>query len=634
MLSLLVPFVIYNLALKAYGVASRPGDDPRIFQVLGLMRSDASFNLGYALLWIGLFAATATTTTTTMTRRSRRRRKGLLRWAVVVLFHATALLVVFVSTISFQYFKENGTSLDYGTVAEWLPKFNEIVPILVKDVPLLAYVLLAAALLYATVGPWLLTRAVEWWRGRPERPLPVGTGRISLLVYSGIFLLALGFFSLSVLTGATMMERDPVVNMAMTGVRQMTAEEDDPYANVTGSEVENPAANASLVQTPQTQKRNVVIIHLESTRAQSVTPYNEDLATTPYLDELSKESLLAERAYTIVPRTSKANVAVNCGVDPPLFPGPEFEPGGVPVPCLAGLLKDQGYSTAYFMSTDDTMDNFGDVVTNFGYDKFYSLKDMDTEGFQVTNTFGYEDNIMLKPSEEWLKKQKESGKPFLTDYLTGTGHYGYECSSLPTGFEDFAQDEELNRYLNCLHYLDSFVKNLIDQYKELGLYDNTIFVLYGDHGEGFGEHGRLLHGDTIYEEGLKIPLMIHAPGMFEGGQRVKGLSNETDVLPTVLEMLGYEVKDGVYPGYSLLHETPEDRTLNFSCISERKCLASIKGNEKYIYNYDNQPDEVFDLSEDPLEKNNLADEYSREDLDQRREDLLRWRSKTNAVYGG
>ncbi|MCA1738060.1 MAG: sulfatase-like hydrolase/transferase, partial [Actinobacteria bacterium] len=248
---------------------------------------------------------------------------------------------------------------------------------------------------------------------------------------------------------------------------------------------------------------------------------------------------------------------------------------------------------------------------------------MDTEGFQVTNTFGYEDNIMLKPSEEWLKKQKESGKPFLTDYLTGTGHYGYECSSLPTGFEDFAQDEELNRYLNCLHYLDSFVKNLIDQYKELGLYDNTIFVLYGDHGEGFGEHGRLLHGDTIYEEGLKIPLMIHAPGMFEGGQRVKGLSNETDILPTVLEMLGYEVKDGSYPGYSLLHETPEDRTLNFSCISERKCLASIKGNEKYIYNYDNQPDEVFDLSEDPLEKNNLADEYSREDLDQRREDLLR-----------
>ncbi|MCA1737910.1 MAG: sulfatase, partial [Actinobacteria bacterium] len=85
-------------------------------------------------------------------------------------------------------------------------------------------------------------------------------------------------------------------------------------------------------------------------------------------------------------------------------------------------------------------------------------------------------------------------------------------------------------------------------------------------------------------------------------------------------------------GYSLLHEPPEDRTLRFNCVSERKCLASIKGNEKYIYHYDNQPEELFDLSKDPLEEHNLADEYSKEDLDKRREDLLAWRSNVDAVY--
>jgi lipoteichoic acid synthase len=99
-------------------------------------------------------------------------------------------------------------------------------------------------------------------------------------------------------------------------------------------------------------------------------------------------------------------------------------------------------------------------------------------------------------------------------------------------------------------------------------------------------------------------------------------------------MLGYEVRNGKYPGYSLLHPLPEDRTLRFSCITSRKCLANIKGYEKYIYHYGDQPDEVFDLSKDPLEKHNLADRYSKEDLDKRREDLLRWRSEVNAQYGG
>jgi hypothetical protein len=71
----------------------------------------------------------------------------------------------------------------------------------------------------------------------------------------------------------------------------------------------------------------------------------------------------------------------------------------------------------------------------------------------------------------------------------------------------------------------------------------------------------------------------------------------------------------------------------FSCISNRKCLASKKDDEKYIYHYGNQPDEVFDLSEDPVEKHDLASLYSKEELDERREDLLAWYSRVNAQHG-
>jgi arylsulfatase A-like enzyme len=177
------------------------------------------------------------------------------------------------------------------------------------------------------------------------------------------------------------------------------------------------------------------------------------------------------------------------------------------------------------------------------------------------------------------------------------------------------------------------LRNLFEQYKRLGLYEDTIFVVYGDHGEGFGEHGRYVHENNPYEESLRVPLVIHDPKRFHGGERVERLANHTDVLPTVLDLLGYEVREVEYPGYSLLRPIPEERTLFFSCFNKGKCLASLKGTEKYIHHYGNQPDELFDLSKDPLEERNLAGERPKE-AEERRDELLAWRSRANATYGG
>jgi phosphoglycerol transferase MdoB-like AlkP superfamily enzyme len=345
---------------------------------------------------------------------------------------------------------------------------------------------------------------------------------------------------------------------------------------------------------------------------------------------LAKKSLLAERAYTTVPHTSKANVSVNCGVDPHLVSAvTEADPEGIPAPCLANLLKEEGYDTVFFQSSIKNFENFEGLVKNFGYEEYYPLETMDTQGFEPTNYFGYEDDVMLKPSEKWLQEHKD--KPFIAEYLMNTGHHDYRCLDTHYGSETFSSDELLNSYLNCLHLQDIFLENLIDQYKELGLYADTIFVIYGDHGEGFGEHDRYQHDDVPWEEGLKVPLIIHASGWFDDGKRVEGLTNHTDILPTVLEMLGYEVKNGEYPGYSLLRPLPEDRTLMFSCFHDDQCLASIKGEEKYIYHPAYQLEEMFDLSEDPLEKYLAADELAKE-ADERREALLQWRSSVNATY--
>jgi lipoteichoic acid synthase len=550
-----------------------------------------------------------------------------LSLAVLVLFHVTAMLTMIVNACAYQYSKVTGAMLDYFTL-------DEIQPILFQDEGSLSvWLVLSFALFYATFGPLVVTDAVGRWRGWSREPSPNETAETTYWSLPGLFLLALGFVSLSLLVGSGLasdapLSGSPFLNVILAGMKETATGGDAPDVAPASKP---PGADANLSETPRVQKRNVVLIHLESTRAKSVTPYNEDLQTTPFLDELAKSSLLAERAYVVLPRSSKGSVSVNCGIEPALYPGPEFVPGDLPAPCLAGLLKGQGYRTVFFQSNSNAADNFGDIVKNMGYEEFYPTESMDTEGFQVTNTFGYEDDIMLKPSEEWLRAHGD--EPFMAEYLTSTGHYGYQCVPNRYGTENYSEDDQLNRYLNCLHYLDNFVKNLMDQYKEVGLFDNTIFVLFGDHGEGFAEHGRFMHGDTPYEEGLRIPLIIHAPGRFENGERVQGLSSQIDVLPTVLDLLGYEVQNGDYPGSSLLHELPEDRTLRFSCISNRECLASIKGHQKYIYHYGKRPDEVFNLSTDPLETRNLASVFSKEALDRRREDLLRWRSQVNAGYG-
>jgi phosphoglycerol transferase MdoB-like AlkP superfamily enzyme len=468
---------------------------------------------------------------------------------------------------------------------------------------------------------------------------PVEASRNSSFLDSiGLFLLALGFCSLSLVASGLItpegasksFARDPFVNLVLSGFEESTSSQ-------AVGHVEPPAVHASLSQTQSAQKRNVVLIHLESTRAESTTPYNSQLQTMPFLNELAKSSLLAQNDYTTVPHTSKAVTSVNCGIEPHLVsPTTEAEQGGIPAPCLPSLLKEQGYTSVFFQSSTEDFEDFKGLVKNFGYEEYYPLESMSTQGFKQSNYFGYEDDIMLKPSQQWLETHKEQGsgqEPFVAEYLLGTGHHDYKCLGLRYGDENFSNEEPLNSYLNCLNYQDHFLENLINQYKSLGLYENTIFVIYGDHGEGFGEHGRFQHDDTIYEEGLKVPLLIHAPGLLDKGERVEGLTNHADILPTVLDLLGYKVQNGEYPGYSLVAGSlPQDRQLNFSCFHEEQCMASIKGSEKYIYNYGNQPDEVYDLSKDPQEKNNLASQYSKEELDQRREDLLNWRASVNATY--
>lgn len=556
--ALLVPFVLYNLALKAIRVASLP-DEHGFLGSLALMRSDLLFNLGYALLWIGLFAVA---------------RKSIARWIVVGLFHAVTILVALITTGAHQFYEVTGSALDAPTILFFLSSPGEVGAIVFSEVTPGLVALLLITLLYALFGSWLLSRLL--YRPQSCSRAEDETPTIPWLGFAGSVLVAYALFSLALLpsggpAGASeTFARDAFVNVAMSEVAG-SADGRLPYAEA--EEVrESLPTQTKLEPSEETRKRNVVIIHMESTRARSVTPYNPDLGTTPFLDELSKESLFAERAYTIVPHTTNALVATICGIDPPTRLDTASVGDDIPARCLPELLGDQGYNSVYFTSSVQTFERRPEVVKQMGFEEFYPVETMDKEGFEKANYFGYEDDIMLEPSRKWLKENGD--EPFVATYETITPHHQYLAPEKRYGREDFAKDDTLNRYQNTVRYVDFFVKNLIEQYKEQGLYKDTIFVIYGDHGEAFGEHGRNQHDNVIWEEGMRIPLMIVDPSR-PGGKRIEKSITQLDVLPTVADLLGYRVAGGEYPGSSL-SDLPDNRTLMFSCWYENKCLASIE----------------------------------------------------------
>jgi arylsulfatase A-like enzyme len=283
---------------------------------------------------------------------------------------------------------------------------------------------------------------------------------------------------------------------------------------------------------------------------------------------------------------------------------PEALPGGIPARCLPAMLADRGYATGFFQSATEGFEKRRALVANMGYRDFVPLESMDATGFERVNYFGYEDDLMLEPSRRWLLLHR--GGPTFATYLTVTTHHPYDApdryGSLP-----LAADDSLNGYLNGVRYLDRFLSKLFEQYHDLGLIERTIFVIVGDHGEGFGEHARWGHDTVIYEEGIRVPLLIHDPRrVVPGGERIDGIRSHLDVLPTVVDLLGFQLAEATYEGRSLLESVSSDRELRVSCWSPDACVALISGNFKAIHHFGARPDELFDLAVDPTESADLA----------------------------
>lgn len=547
------------------------------------------------------------------------------RVALLAFWQIIWLLVGILEIAGHQFFVATGSSLDYYLLAFSLQNFSDNAEVIGSEVPkwvLWAIPLYALTILGAPWAAYLRLKDARVGAAKTQkdasrfgaRALGLGALAIGLIIASAASSWSKQPLPLSTPTTTT------IARSATQALNSALSPQSDAVAS---------AREIGLEKSPQeepSKPRNVVFVVLESTRASSVTPYNPKLSTTPYLADLAMRSTLVENAYAVVPHSSKALVAILCGVDPNLsMPITESLADNIPARCLAELLDEQGYRTAFFQSAREDFENRRQLVKNMGYRDFTSGNQLNTEGFSKANYFGYEDDIMLEPSKDWLKENAD--QPFFVTYFTVTPHHPYDAPKR-YGRHDFAEDDLLNRYLNSVHYLDNFVKNIIEQYEELGLLDESIFVLVGDHGEGLGEHGRSQHDNVIYQEGIRIPMMIFDP-QDPTPRRIQYNANHLDLVPSIIDRLGFEVIDGAYPGQPLW-EINSERPMHAHCWYERRCMARVIGDEKYIHHFNSQPDEFFNLGEDPEERKDLA--ASRSDLQEWLAPLKQWREEVISVH--
>jgi arylsulfatase A-like enzyme len=360
--------------------------------------------------------------------------------------------------------------------------------------------------------------------------------------------------------------------------------------------------NASTVQRSSlaswrgtAQGRNVVLILLESTGARHLQFYGAELDPTPNLTRMAKSGIVFDHAYAAYPESIKGLFSILSSRYPAIETASENY-RHIGKPSLAHVLRGAGYRTALFHSGRFMYLGMEDIIQERGYEQ---LLDAGAMGGQRESSFGVEEPATVERMLQWLKELPPH-EPFFLTYLPTAGHHPY----LTPEAGPFSEETDARRYLNALHYGDQALGQLFEGMKKLGRYENSLFVFCGDHGEAFGEHtGNFGHTLYLYEENIRVPLVMFAPGLTTTQRRVPHMASVIDIGPTILDLLGLEIPSA-HQGVSLLRVQP-DTALFFTDYSTR--LVGLREDRwKFIYEFESGRSSLFDLEHDPRETINLA----------------------------
>lgn len=486
----------------------------------------------------------------------------------------------------------------------------------------------------AILGGAVLSVAWFWWLGKQAPRASTRTSRHDRAALIAAMIGSLALLTPTISTGVVPLERHAEGTL-VAFVKTAASKEGHEAVLRVHEEFEATgrprwhSADMSLQATESTRAFNVVVVMLESVRAVSTSLHTSGLQTTPFLHQLAQEGMVVEDMSVVYPRTNGAWMAILGGQYPLTIEGVTRwtveNQRHRRIRSLPSLLRQQGYATAFFTPTDlNFLDEIA-VVRALDFEHVVSEPELKFAGSERTNYLGQADETMVEPILAWTAAQQRAGRPFMTAIMTNVGHHPYKAPETWKKVQfPGVTDERLNDYYNCLLYIDSFLQTLMRGYDQLGLRDNTVFVILGDHGQFFGEHGIRQVFNGLYEEGVHVPALVYAPGHPAVKGTVQGARQHIDVMPTVLDLLGYETRSGKLPGISMMSPPDPQRSLFYSTSIQGSSLAARRGSRKYIYHFDRAPMEVFDLANDPRETQPI--EVPDHELVSIKREMLEWKA--------
>lgn len=348
---------------------------------------------------------------------------------------------------------------------------------------------------------------------------------------------------------------------------------------------------------------NLVVVTLDTTRADRIGAYGSKDVETPTFDGLAREGVLFEQAVAVAPLTLPVHSSMFTGKFPPEH-GVRDNGGfflGLEQLTLAEVLKSRGYRTGAFVGAYVLDSKWG---INQGFDTYYDKFDLSETRAVSLAAIQRPANEVIDQALPWIEQAK--GSPFFTWIHLYDAHTPYRPP------EPFATRYKGHPYNGEIAFADSQVGRVIEKLKALGLYDRTVVMVMGDHGESLGDHGEAAHGFFIYDSVTHVPFVVRTPFAQAQHRRVADPVRSVDVMPTALDLLGIAPAKGI-SGVSLVPLLAGAmRELGLDAYSEAmyplhhygwsELRALRSGRYKVI---DAPRPELYDIDRDPQEEKNL-----------------------------
>ena len=281
-----------------------------------------------------------------------------------------------------------------------------------------------------------------------------------------------------------------------------------------------------IVRSPRPRRdHNVVIILEESFGSDFVGALGDDRGLTPRFDRLTRDGILFDNFYATGNRTARALEAVLTSMPPIPTEAILKRDHSDRVYTLAHILADRGYRRTFITGGRGIFDGMRSFMMANGFERLIEQSDYENPTF-VTAWGVCDEDIFAKALQE-CDRLHASGDPFFVTVLTGSNHRPF---TYPDGRIDRPSSEQ--KRTNCVKYADWALGEFFEQARSHAFYENTLFVVMGD-------HGARVYGSQLFPmKSYRIPVLMIPPGGEEGGTRCSTLASSLDIAPTILARLG------------------------------------------------------------------------------------------------